>query len=45
MRRDISSSLGKGSCDTGGMDELRGEIPRSNFDEMSSKGGLGRRVE
>jgi len=39
MRRDISSSLGEGSCDT---EELRGENLLSVVDAVSSKGGLGR---
>jgi len=42
MRRDISSSLGEGSCDTSGMEELRGENPLSAVDAVSGKGGLGR---
>lgn len=42
MRRDISSSLGERSCDTGEMEELRGETPLSIVDAVSSKGVLGR---
>lgn len=40
MRRDISSTLGKleVSCDSGGFEALRGEIPLSIFDLISSKG-------
>jgi hypothetical protein len=40
MRRDIASSLGEGSPDAGGMEELRGENPRSIVDAISNKGGL-----
>ena len=38
MRRDISSGLGQGSCDAGGTEERREEIPLSIFDEVSVKG-------
>jgi hypothetical protein len=42
MRRDISSSLGGGSCDAGGMEEPRGENPLSIVDAIPNNGGLDR---
>jgi hypothetical protein len=42
MRRDISSTRGKESCDSGGMGELCVEN-LSIFDAIPSKGGCGRR--
>jgi len=38
MRRDISSTLGKVSCDSGEFEALCGEIPLSIFDLIFSKG-------
>ncbi len=43
MRRDISSTLGRESCDSGGFKALRGGTRLSIFDLISGNGDLSRR--